>query len=188
MKCGSANWPVYPSNGEWSRRNALIRPYPSVGLATGRARLAGKRCRSRSEEARISSTAASKASALAGAGARKPLILRTNWSAAARTSSSVAGAVPRSVLMLRHIHTKDTTSSVNLGIGLDRRGLARRSSRRAPERAPATRFVDPELPLRGSRLLAVARTKTQLSACLGDRPPLVRHKRRHRVLGKRIRL
>jgi ornithine cyclodeaminase/alanine dehydrogenase-like protein (mu-crystallin family) len=47
---------------------------------------------------------------LAGAGALNPLILRTNWSAAARTSSSVAGAVPRSVLMLRHIHENDTAS------------------------------------------------------------------------------
>ena len=43
----------------------------------------------------MAATAASKASALARDGARKPLTLRTNWRAAARISSSVAGSSAR---------------------------------------------------------------------------------------------
>ncbi len=51
------------------------------------------------------STAASNASALWVAGARKPEIFRTYWRAAARTSASVTTAWygGRSVLMLRHM-------------------------------------------------------------------------------------
>src|SRR3954453_3978739 len=51
------------------------------------------------------STAVSNASALWAAGARNPLTLRTNCSAAARTSSSVTSSVygGRRVLMLRHM-------------------------------------------------------------------------------------
>jgi len=57
--------------------------------------------------AAIVSTALSKAAALCGAGWRKPLILRTYWSAAARMSSSVTDSAygGRSVLMDLHILT-----------------------------------------------------------------------------------
>ncbi len=62
-----------------------------------------RRSRSRRDEAAMSSTARSNASAFARDGRRNPLTLRTNWRAAARISSSVAGCTPRSCLMLRHI-------------------------------------------------------------------------------------
>lgn len=54
----------------------------------------------------ISPTAASKASALADEGSRKPLIFRTNCRAAASISASEAGVTPRSVLMLLHTPQK----------------------------------------------------------------------------------
>jgi hypothetical protein len=49
-------------------------------------------------------TAASNAGWFALEGARYPLILRTNWRAAAwASSSSAGGSAPRRVLMLRHM-------------------------------------------------------------------------------------
>src|SRR5262245_6979300 len=61
--------------------------------------------RSRSLAWVTASTAAWNAAVLCGAGARKPEILRTYWSAAARTSSLVTVSVKggRKVLMLRHM-------------------------------------------------------------------------------------
>ena len=62
--------------------------------------------RSRCEASAISSTARSNASSFRREGTRYPLILRTNWRAAARTSSSVACSPGlRSVLMDRHMAT-----------------------------------------------------------------------------------
>ena len=58
--------------------------------------------------AATASTASSKAATLCAAGLRKPLILRTYCSAAARTSWSVTSLVngSRRVLMLRHMSSR----------------------------------------------------------------------------------
>ena len=63
----------------------------------------GKRPKSRVVAVEISSTAASKAFAFLGAGARNPDTFRTNWSAAAWMSSSVAGVGVRRVRIERHM-------------------------------------------------------------------------------------
>lgn len=60
--------------------------------------------RSRADAREISSTAAANEASFAFDGLVKPLILRTNWSDAARISSSVTGGSKlKSVLMFLHI-------------------------------------------------------------------------------------